>query len=107
MFADAEGRDKVGRGVSRASSKAQSRDGSRPPSAIENNIDYFKEPVVKVSSAVSHHSYQAGVQSPPEPTRVRSPEQLMMRSPDPINWTVPLDTGKTFQVTQCVRESGQ
>ena len=43
-------------------------------------------------------------QSPPEPTRVRSPEQLMMRSPDPINWTVPLDTGKTFQVTQCVRD---
>ena len=61
LFADAEGRDKVGRGVSRASSKAQSRDGSRPPSAIENNIDYFKEPVVKVSSAVSDHSYQAGV----------------------------------------------
>merc|ERR550539_438461 len=78
-------------GVSRsASSKAQSRDVSRPPSAIENNIDYFKEPVVK---------------SPPEPTRVRSPEQLMMRSPDPINWTVPLDTGKTFQVTQSVREN--
>ena len=41
----------MGRGVSRASSKAQSRDGSRPPSAIENNIDYFKEPVVKVSRA--------------------------------------------------------
>ena len=61
LFADAEGRDKVGRGVSRASSKAQSRDGSRPPSAIENNIDYFKEPVVKVSSTVSYHRYQAGV----------------------------------------------
>jgi len=77
-------------GVSRASSKAASRDVTRPTSAIENNIDYFKEPVVK---------------SPPEPTRVRSPEQLMMRSPDPINWTVPLDTGKTFQVTQSVREN--
>ena len=38
--------------MSRASSKAQSRDGSRPPSAIENNIDYFKEPVVKVGSAL-------------------------------------------------------
>ena len=47
------------------------------------------------------------IQSPPEPTRVRSPEQLMMRSPDPLNWTVPLDTGKTFQVTQCVRENGE
>ena len=97
--------------MSRASSKAQSRDGSRPPSAIENNIDYFKEPVVKVSwlsLPVSFNGYHNWcVQSPPEPTRVRSPEQLMMRSPDPINWTVPLDTGKTFQVTQCVRESGQ
>ena len=35
-------------GVSRASSKAASRDVTRPTSAIENNIDYFKEPVVKV-----------------------------------------------------------
>merc|ERR1712106_627304 len=76
--------------VSRASSKAASRDPSRPPSAIENTIDYFREPVVK---------------SPPEPTRVKSPEQLLMRSPDPINWTVPLDTGKTFSVTQSVRDS--
>lgn len=44
------------------------------------------------------------VKSPPEPTRVKSPEQIMMRSPDPVNWTVPLDTGKTFTVTQNVRE---
>merc|ERR1712127_907124 len=28
-----------------------------------------------------------------------------MRSPDPINWTVPLDTGKTFSVTQSVRDN--
>ncbi|XP_058812612.1 diacylglycerol kinase kappa-like isoform X2 [Topomyia yanbarensis] len=28
-----------------------------------------------------------------------------MRSPDPVNWTVPLDTGKTFTVTQNVREA--
>ncbi|TRY70993.1 hypothetical protein TCAL_02422 [Tigriopus californicus] len=61
-----------------------SRDHSRPPSAIENHMDYFREPVVK---------------SPPEPTRVKSPEGSV-RSPDPINWTVPLDTGKTFSVTQ-------
>lgn len=27
-----------------------------------------------------------------------------MRSPDPVNWTVPLDTGKTFTVTQNIRE---
>uniref|UniRef100_A0A0K8T3G9 Nuclear protein MDM1 n=1 Tax=Lygus hesperus TaxID=30085 RepID=A0A0K8T3G9_LYGHE len=33
------------------------------------------------------------VKSPPEPTRVKSPEQILMRSPEPVNWTVPLDTG--------------
>ncbi|XP_053596368.1 mucin-5AC isoform X2 [Microplitis demolitor] len=44
------------------------------------------------------------IKSPPEPTRVKSPEQMIMRSPEPVNWTVPLDTGKTFTVTQNVRE---
>jgi hypothetical protein len=44
------------------------------------------------------------IKSPPEPTRVKSPEQIIMRSPEPVNWTVPLDTGKTFTVTQNVRE---
>ncbi|CAB0041493.1 unnamed protein product [Trichogramma brassicae] len=44
------------------------------------------------------------VKSPPEPTRVKSPEQMIMRSPEPVNWTVPLDTGKTFTVTQNVLE---
>jgi hypothetical protein len=44
------------------------------------------------------------IKSPPEPTRVKSPEQIVMRSPDPVNWTVPLDTGKTFTVTQKVKE---
>ncbi|KAK7793980.1 hypothetical protein R5R35_003949 [Gryllus longicercus] len=46
----------------------------------------------------------AVVKSPPEPTRVKSPEQIIIRSPEPVNWTVPLDTGKTFTVTQNVRE---
>ncbi|XP_033610392.1 nuclear protein MDM1 isoform X4 [Cryptotermes secundus] len=45
------------------------------------------------------------VKSPPEPTRVKSPEQILMRSPEPVNWTVPLDTGKTFTVTQNVHEA--
>lgn len=49
-------------------------------------------------------SYEPVIKSPPEPTRVKSPEQILMRSPDPVNWTVPLDTGKTFTVTQNVRE---
>uniref|UniRef100_A0A1B6DQT4 Nuclear protein MDM1 n=2 Tax=Clastoptera arizonana TaxID=38151 RepID=A0A1B6DQT4_9HEMI len=44
------------------------------------------------------------IKSPPEPTRVKSPEQILMRSPEPVNWTVPLDTGKTFTVTQNVLE---
>ncbi|KAJ8980720.1 hypothetical protein NQ317_019215 [Molorchus minor] len=49
-------------------------------------------------------NYEPVIKSPPEPTRVKSPEQILMRSPDPVNWTVPLDTGKTFTVTQNVRE---
>ena len=84
------------RPFSRSSSKGNgggvSRDTSRPPSAFENQMDYFREPVVK---------------SPPEPTRVKSPTEGMVRSPDPINWTVPLDTGKTFSVTQSVRDGGK
>ena len=83
------------RPFSRSSSKggvgATSTTSSRPPSAFENHIDYFREPVVK---------------SPPEPTRVKSPEAVV-RSPDPINWTVPLDTGKTFSVTQSIKDGGK
>lgn len=60
-----------------------------PMSATQANQWLNDEPVVK---------------SPPEPTRVKSPEQMIMRSPEPVNWTVPLDTGKTFTVTQNVRE---
>lgn len=46
------------------------------------------------------------VKSPPEPTRVKSPEQIILRSPEPVNWTVPLDTGKTFTVTHNVPDGG-
>lgn len=46
------------------------------------------------------------VKSPPEPTKVKSPEQIILRSPEPVNWTVPLDTGKTFTVTQNVSAAG-
>lgn len=62
------------------------------------------------SEADGHHTtipeamLEPLIKSPPEPTRVKSPEQLLMRSPDPVNWTVPLDTGKTFTVTQNIRE---
>lgn len=30
--------------------------------------------------------------------------QMMVKSPDPVNWTVPLDTGKTFTVTHNIPE---
>ena len=79
------------RPFSRSSSVRTAGTSSRPPSAIENHMDYFREPVVK---------------SPPEPTRVKSPEGSV-RSPDPINWTVPLDTGKTFSVTQSIKDGGE
>lgn len=56
-------------------------------------------------SSLPHPDVEHIIKSPPEPTRVKSPEQMiLMRSPDPVNWTVPLDTGKTFTVTQNVRE---
>ena len=48
LFIDSEAKDKIGepkKGISRNSSKAASRDTSRPPSAIDNHIDYFREPV--------------------------------------------------------------
>ncbi|KAK9497079.1 hypothetical protein O3M35_004458 [Rhynocoris fuscipes] len=62
----------------------KTEESNEPEAASESEI---LEPVIK---------------SPPEPTRVKSPEQILMRSPEPVNWTVPLDTGKTFTVTQNV-----
>ncbi|OXU19241.1 hypothetical protein TSAR_016640 [Trichomalopsis sarcophagae] len=78
----------------------------------ESTANGVQSPHQQVSQAVeSPHPPQPGwiddepvVKSPPEPTRVKSPEQMIMRSPEPVNWTVPLDTGKTFTVTQNVRE---
>ena len=105
---DSEAKEKLDpsgkKGISRNSSKAASRDPSRPPSAIDNHIDYFREPVSssrctyllmtnstfkkRIDKLSSRTGYVQVVKSPPEPTRVKSPEQLHMRSPDPINWTV-------------------
>ncbi|XP_069985993.1 uncharacterized protein, partial [Penaeus vannamei] len=76
--------------------------------------DSPKEPVeaVKESSArkstpeprFDPEKYEPVVKTPPEPTRVKSPDQMMVKSPDPVNWTVPLDTGKTFTVTHNIPE---
>ncbi|XP_031630937.1 uncharacterized protein LOC116345606 isoform X7 [Contarinia nasturtii] len=71
-----------------------------------NEDDTDKDGVTSLSSASpipAHEIYEHIVKSPPEPTRVKSPEQILMRSPDPVNWIVPLDTGKTFTVTQNIR----
>lgn len=66
--------------------------------------DTDKDGGTSISSASPLPIHEIIVKSPPEPTRVKSPEQIIMRSPDPVNWTVPLDTGKTFTVTQNVRD---
>ncbi|XP_044765244.1 nuclear protein MDM1 isoform X2 [Coccinella septempunctata] len=63
-----------------------------------------KEDVPAVDKEEQIYNAEPVVKSPPEPTRVKSPEQILMKSPDPVNWTVPLDTGKTFTVTQNIRE---
>ncbi|XP_037027404.1 uncharacterized protein LOC119068092 isoform X1 [Bradysia coprophila] len=73
----------------------------------ENDDDDTDKDGGSISSASplpAHEIIEHIVKSPPEPTRVKSPEQILMRSPDPVNWTVPLDTGKTFTVTQNVRD---
>lgn len=73
---------------------------------IVDEDDTDKDGITSLSSASplpAHEIYEHIVKSPPEPTRVKSPEQILMRSPDPVNWIVPLDTGKTFTVTQNVR----
>nr|XP_029716537.1 protein transport protein sec31-like isoform X4 [Aedes albopictus] len=82
---------------------------SQPPERRPrpNEDDAEKDGGVSVSSASplpAPEITEQIIKSPPEPTRVKSPEQIIMRSPDPVNWTVPLDTGKTFTVTQNVRE---
>ncbi|XP_039303334.1 uncharacterized protein LOC105200057 isoform X8 [Solenopsis invicta] len=72
---------------------------STPPSQITKVMTS-----ASVTQASPWFDDEPVVKSPPEPTRVKSPEQMIMRSPEPVNWTVPLDTGKTFTVTQNVRE---
>lgn len=77
-----------------------------PNFAIDDDDDTDKDggSISSASPLPVHEIIEHIVKSPPEPTRVKSPEQILMRSPDPVNWTVPLDTGKTFTVTQNVRD---
>ncbi|KOB74407.1 Uncharacterized protein OBRU01_05289, partial [Operophtera brumata] len=78
---------------------------SRSISKVGIKLDDEIIPSHRSASVAKDHFFDDSpvVKSPPEPTRVKSPEQLNMRSPDPVNWTVPLDTGKTFTVTQNVK----
>ncbi|XP_049532107.1 uncharacterized protein LOC125949261 isoform X2 [Anopheles darlingi] len=76
---------------------------------VEDGVDKESVPVVTSTATAASmlpppEILEQIIKSPPEPTRVKSPEQIIMRSPDPVNWTVPLDTGKTFTVTQNVRD---
>ncbi|XP_055321523.1 uncharacterized protein LOC129577838 isoform X5 [Sitodiplosis mosellana] len=94
-----------------ASTKVAKKTPISTPTIVErrprpNEDDTDKDGVTSLSSASpipAHEIYEHIVKSPPEPTRVKSPEQILMRSPDPVNWVVPLDTGKTFTVTQNIR----
>ncbi|XP_065220804.1 uncharacterized protein LOC135845880 isoform X4 [Planococcus citri] len=79
----------VGQTESRARPKTEEDDGTTQTASKDAEDTIEVERIVK---------------SPPEPTRVKSPEQMMVKSPEPVNWTVPLDTGKTFTVTQNIHD---
>lgn len=86
------------------------KDGKEPVKVTKNNkeADEGKENVIINEPAsslpvIEQEPLPALIKALPEPTRVKSPEQLVVRSLDPVNWTVPLDTGKTFTVTQNIR----
>ncbi|XP_022915588.1 nuclear protein MDM1 isoform X9 [Onthophagus taurus] len=85
-------------------SKSKSVPRTAEPAPTVDRAEKEEEEAVEPEPEPEVISLEPVVKSPPEPTRVKSPEQIIMRSPDPVNWTVPLDTGKTFTVTQNVRE---
>ncbi|KAK9889227.1 hypothetical protein WA026_004504 [Henosepilachna vigintioctopunctata] len=77
---------------------------SEPPKSEPSNDEERTEVTVMSDKEELIYNSEPVIKSPPEPTRVKSPEQILMKSPDPVNWTVPLDTGKTFTVTQNIRD---
>uniref|UniRef100_A0A182ILU6 Nuclear protein MDM1 n=1 Tax=Anopheles atroparvus TaxID=41427 RepID=A0A182ILU6_ANOAO len=95
-----------GGGARAGTGSARSVESDKKLPGIGHVEEADKEPVPAVGPTVAPppEILEQIIKSPPEPTRVKSPEQIIMRSPDPVNWTVPLDTGKTFTVTQNVRE---
>ncbi|XP_043191353.1 translation initiation factor IF-2-like [Amphibalanus amphitrite] len=71
--------------------------GERPPTAAAAGGAPAESP------AAAREALAALMKSPPEPTRVRSPEtSAALRSPEAVNWTLPLDTARAFTVTQNV-----
>ncbi|XP_057652769.1 proteoglycan 4 isoform X12 [Diorhabda carinulata] len=85
-------------------SSSETPSNKRPRPSDETKTDAVENKDTSTNEEYDSLTYEPVIKSPPEPTRVKSPEQIIMRSPDPVNWTVPLDTGKTFTVTQNVRE---
>ncbi|KAK9889228.1 hypothetical protein WA026_004504 [Henosepilachna vigintioctopunctata] len=77
---------------------------AEPPKSEPSNDEERTEVTVMSDKEELIYNSEPVIKSPPEPTRVKSPEQILMKSPDPVNWTVPLDTGKTFTVTQNIRD---
>ncbi|CAH1728773.1 unnamed protein product [Chironomus riparius] len=98
--------------ASTASSSAKAHNKKTPVSTPTAGADHHARQIDEnavdgAPQIFQPESIEQIVKSPPEPTRVKSPEQIViMRSPDPVFWTVPLDTGKTFTVTQNVRSEG-
>ncbi|XP_071529678.1 uncharacterized protein [Panulirus ornatus] len=85
---------------------------STPKDGPKEPVEAVRESSVRKSTPEPRfdpEKYEPVVKTPPEPTRVKSPDQVgkwvMVKSPDPVNWTVPLDTGKTFTVTQNIPEA--
>ena len=84
--------------------KAPSRAGSKEDSAAKENMAAEANVCPAVVVEPQQEVEEPLIKSLAEPTRVKSPEQIVVRSPDSVNWTVPLETNKTFTVTQNIRD---
>jgi len=84
--------------------KAPSRAGSKEDSAAKENVAAEANVCPAVVVEPQQEVEEPLIKSLAEPTRVKSPEQIVVRSPDSVNWTVPLETNKTFTVTQNIRD---
>ncbi|XP_037091163.1 uncharacterized protein LOC119111452 [Pollicipes pollicipes] len=94
-------------GAGPAADTAPPKDGSRADAVAADAKSVAEEAVVATQMPAAGSPQEAAlaalVKSPPEPTRVKSPEDVAaLHSPEPVNWTLPLDTARAFTVTQNV-----